>query len=111
MKIEATAPNDSQKPVAVTAHGSHRHTTAAALDSTAAALSCSRSSSAAATVASITNVRCAGTPHPASRQYPSAPQAPAIARAVCTGATASRRGEMRQSAPAASATRPAIIVI
>lgn len=67
-KMTATAPNDSQPPADMTAHGSTSATKAAAQHSDRLTGTLRSASRATATVASISSVRCAGTPIPASRQ-------------------------------------------
>ena len=97
--MAATAPNESQKPGARTAHGSIRQTSAAASASEVAAPMRELKSHATPTVASMTTVRCAGTPQPASSAYRNAAIKPAITAAVCAAARASSTGERRHSAP------------
>ncbi len=64
--MAATAPKESQKPADVTAQGSNRQTTNAASSNDVPGVTCARTIQAAATVASISTVRCAGMPQPAS---------------------------------------------
>ncbi len=109
--MAATAPNESQKPAARTAHGSIRQTSAAASASEVAAPMRELKSHATPTVASMTTVRCAGTPQPASSAYKNAATKPAITAAVCAAAHESSVGERRQIAPMANPTRLAIIVM
>ncbi len=68
-------------------------------------------SHATPTVANMTTVRWAGTPHPASNAYRNAAVRPASTAAVCAAARATSAGERRHSAPTASPARLAIIVM
>ena len=63
--ISATAPKDSQKPAANTAHGSATSTTASARARVRAGDAMRPDQSANATTVTIQKVRCAGTAKPA----------------------------------------------
>ncbi len=66
--MPATAPNDSQNPAAIGAHGSSTQTTAAAVASTPGSAAARPDSFAAPATASIQQVRCAGIPQPANAE-------------------------------------------
>ena len=63
--MAATAPKDSQNPTDSTAQGSSDTTASAASPSTRDGVVWRSAATAAATTASITSVRCAGTAKPA----------------------------------------------
>ena len=81
----ATAPNDSQNPVAIGAQGSATITSAAAAQTMRVGASGVRSPMPKAATASIRKVRRAGTPHPARRQYPQATATAIIAPIILAG--------------------------
>jgi len=110
-KIAATAPNDSQKPGALTAHGSSAQTTAAAAAKLVIAAGRVRRTKAKPTTASMKKVRCAGTAHPASKAYAPALSTAASAAADCAGIRASSARERLQSAAVTAATSPASMVM
>ncbi len=90
-RMRPTAPNDSQKPGASTAHGSITSTANNAALSTTDAELRRPLHNATATTASMYTVRCAGTAKPASQAYASAVNNPATAAALRAGKRSVRR--------------------
>jgi len=62
-------------------------------------------------VASISTVRCAGTPHPLNKAYAAASTAPPANAACCAGQARQARGLRRHRAPVTSAASHANIVM
>lgn len=110
----ATAPNDSQKPAAIGAHGSSITTAAAANASTRPADIRKRDHPAASTTSNMKNVRRDGTPQPANRQYasptPIAAAPPAMRAGTHSASPPPRQRARRHTAASNQAARPAIDV-
>ena len=103
----ATATNDNQKPGCSSAQGSSIVTASAAPSSTACKGQRAPVLRNSTTMPIIHTVRCAGTPQPASIEYPAAAAQPPHSPARCAGSHSGRRGCSRHSrdtrAPASQA--------
>jgi len=110
----ATAPNDSQNPGDNGAQGSNATTPAAAQANTRPAVNGNRDIAAANTTDNMKNVRRAGTPHPANKQYSKATIAAAAPPATRDGAYSAnptpRQRARRHSAATSTPAIPAIDV-
>ena len=110
----ATAPNESQKPAAIGAHGSSITTAAAANASTRPADMRRRDQPAANTTSNMKNVRRDGTPQPANRQYASpttiAAAPPAMRAGTRSARLPPRQRARRHAAASSQPARPAIDV-
>ncbi|MNL44285.1 hypothetical protein D3C87_1668490 [compost metagenome] len=110
----ATAPNDSQNPADSGAHGSNATTPAPAHANTLPAVNGSRDIAAANTTDNMKNVRRAGTPQPANRQYSKATTAAAAPPATRDGMNSAkptpRHRARRQAAATSTPAMPAMDV-
>ncbi len=106
-----TAANDNQNPGCSNAQGSSSVTGTIAASATSEAGQFRPALRNAAVATSITTVRCAGTPHPASNAYSQATPTPPQRAATGVGSHSAARSERRHDAPmAAPPSQPSIVM-